>query len=204
MLIGLGALANIMVGGQLGAFLFATGLLTICINKYQLVTGQFFRLYRNNDLLFNLIEIITIFSFNLFGILIIAIITYLLKLDCSSATSIILARQERLWYQHILAGILCGICIQIAVQSYQKEKNSFSVILPVIVFILIKSEHCIADFFYYLVGGNCDLKFIIVHILYVFLGNFIGASLILLCNVDNLFFDHQHNKSLYHPKHIDN
>jgi hypothetical protein len=34
-LIGLGALANIMVGGGwLGSLLFATGLLTICINKY--------------------------------------------------------------------------------------------------------------------------------------------------------------------------
>jgi hypothetical protein len=34
MLIGLGALVNISVGGWLGALLFATGLLTICINKY--------------------------------------------------------------------------------------------------------------------------------------------------------------------------
>lgn len=31
-LIGLGALANLFIGGPLGALLFATGLLTICIN----------------------------------------------------------------------------------------------------------------------------------------------------------------------------
>jgi len=31
-LIGLGALANLFIGGWLGALLFATGLLTICIN----------------------------------------------------------------------------------------------------------------------------------------------------------------------------
>lgn len=33
-LIGFGGLVNITVGGWLGALLFATGLLTICINGY--------------------------------------------------------------------------------------------------------------------------------------------------------------------------
>ena len=33
-MIGLGGLVNITVGGWLGALLFATGLLTICINGY--------------------------------------------------------------------------------------------------------------------------------------------------------------------------
>lgn len=116
------------------------------------------------------------------------------------AQEIILARYARVWYEHILAGILCGVCIQIAVQSYQKERDNLSVILPVMVFILIKSEHCIADFFYYLVCKQMPFNYILC----VFLGNFIGASLILLCNGDNLHFDLLRNKSLYHPKHIDN
>jgi len=88
----LGALANISVGGWLGALLFATGLLTICINKYQLVTGQFYRMYRDKNILFNLSEILLIFICNLLGVLVIAIITKLLKLDCSMAQEIILAR----------------------------------------------------------------------------------------------------------------
>lgn len=200
MLIGLGALVNISVGGWLGALLFATGLLTICINKYQLVTGQFYRMYRDKNILFNLSEILLIFICNLLGVLVIAIITKLLKLDCSMAQEIILARQARIWYEHILAGILCGICIQIAVQSYQKERDNLSVILPVMVFILIKSEHCIADFFYYLVCKQIPFNYILC----VFLGNFIGASLILLCNVDSPHSVLLRNKSLYHPKHIDN
>ena len=145
-------------------------------------------------------EILLIFICNLLGVLVIAVITKLLKLDCSMAQEIILARYARVWYEHILAGILCGVCIQIAVQSYQKERDNLSVILPVMVFILIKSEHCIADFFYYLVCKQMPFNYILC----VFLGNFIGASLILLCNGDNLHFDLLRNKFLYHPKHNGN
>ena len=41
-IIGLSAYTNLLIENKwLGAFLFATGLLTICLNDFRLVTGRF-------------------------------------------------------------------------------------------------------------------------------------------------------------------
>lgn len=188
-LIGLGALANIMVGGGwLGSLLFATGLFSICVNQYLLLTGQFARLYRKNeDFIYNLIELILMANLNFLGIVIVVLLTSFMTHSATNdvAINIVTARNARLWYQHIAAGAICGSCIQIAVQNYKKDKSAIGVILPVMVFILTGSEHCIADFFYYMLAHNMGMQQIL-QIFEVMCGNFIGASLVLFCSSGNV------------------
>lgn len=89
---------------------------------------------------------------NLLGVLTIFIIR---RLDANSylvfedAKTIIANRDAQLWYQHIVGGIGCGICIQMAVNNWKKKSEPLGVILPVMIFILANFEHCIADAFYY-------------------------------------------------------
>jgi len=63
-MIGLGGLANLVVGDWLGALLFATGLLSICINGFQLVTGRFGQLYTGE---IGILRIIFMFICNMLG-----------------------------------------------------------------------------------------------------------------------------------------
>lgn len=50
---------------------------------------------------------------------------------------IITSRDNQLWYQHIFAGIICGICIQAAVSNFAAYKNSWGIIFPIMIFILV-------------------------------------------------------------------
>lgn len=93
---------------------------------------------------------------------------------------IIATRDVKIWYQHILSGILCGICIQIAVNNYKGNKSYLGIILPVMTFIMIGGEHCVADTFYY-AWGAWSLQHLI-QIFEVFIGNFIGAMFVVFAN----------------------
>lgn len=187
-LIGLGALANIMVGGGwLGSLLFATGLFSICVNQYLLLTGQFARIYRKDEgFIFNIVELMLMASLNFLGITIVAFLTTFMTRFVANdiAINIAMARNARLWYQHIAAGAICGSCIQIAVQNYKKDKSAIGVILPVMVFILTGSEHCIADFFYYMLAHNMGMRQLL-QIFEVMIGNYLGASIILFCSKES-------------------
>lgn len=187
-LIGLGALANIMVGGGwLGSLLFATGLFSICVNQYLLLTGQFARLYRKEEgFISNIVELFLMASLNFLGITIVAFLTTFMTRFAANDTAIniAMARNTRLWYQHIAAGIICGSCIQIAVQNYKKDKSAIGVILPVMVFILTSSEHCIADLFYYMLAHNTGTQQLL-QIFEVMIGNCLGSSIILFCSKES-------------------
>ena len=160
----------------LGAFLFSMGLCAICEEQLNLVTGKFGMFYEG---LWNLRQILIIFLANLFGIFLAYSIRNLdaqPNLVTDAMAPIVALRDNKIWYQHIFSGILCGACIQIAVYNYKENKSYLGVILPVMVFILIGGEHCIADTFYYL-WSSWSINHLI-NICLVFCGNFIGAILV--------------------------
>lgn len=178
------------VGGTLGykalgAFLFSVGLCAICEEKLNLVTGKFGMFYDGS---WSFRQILLIFAANLFGVLGIFLIRYLdaqPELVANAMAPIVAARDIKLWYQHILAGILCGICIQIAVNNYKGNKSYWGVILPVMTFIMIGGEHCIADTFYYIWAPWSIAH--MIQILEVFFGNLIGAVLVVFASQDRQF-----------------
>lgn len=180
--IGLAALVYLCYFGftlgytALGAFLFSFGLYAVLDEGMNLVTGKFGTFYDGS---WSFRQILLIFVANLIGVGTAFLIRRLdahPELIYEAAKPIIAARDAKFWYQHILAGIGCGACIQIAVYNYKKTPSFWGVCLPVMVFILCGFEHCIADSFYY-----CWGVFAWQHILQVFLvfiGNFIGSTLV--------------------------
>jgi len=52
------------------------------------------------------------------------------------------------------------------------------------VFILTGSEHCIADFFYYMLAHNMGMRQLL-QIFEVMIGNYLGASIILFCSKES-------------------
>lgn len=124
---------------------------------------------------------------NLLGVLTIFIIRrldFMPELIYECASPIIENRDTELWYQHIIGGMGCGICIQMAVNNWKAKNKSLGVILPVMIFILASFEHCIADAFYY-----CWSAFEWRHLLQifeVFIGNMIGSFIVLPASVHSL------------------
>ena len=180
--IGLGSLAYMACYGLglgfniLGSFLFSFGLLAICYEQLNLVTGKFGAAYTGQ---YSIFQILGMFIINILGVFTIFIIR---RFDANSeilfeiGNQITAIRNVRLPYQHILSGILCGACIQISVFNFQAQKEPLGVMLPVMIFITIGGQHCIADTFYYLCAGF-SLKYI-GFIVLTFIGNFIGAILV--------------------------
>ena len=162
----------------LGAFLFSFGLCAVCDEQLNLVTGKFGLFYDGS---WKLRQILWIFVTNLFGVLLCYAIR---KLDANDwmvvkcCEPLVAARDSKLWYNHIFSGMLCGACIQVAIYNYQGNKSFWGVIIPVMVFILIGGEHCVADAFYYMwAPWSVQHAF---QLLLVFIGNFIGATLVVL------------------------
>lgn len=124
---------------------------------------------------------------NLLGVLTIFIIRrldFMPELVYECAQPIIESRDAELWYQHIVGGIGCGICIQMAVNNWAKKHESLGVILPVAVFILCGFEHCIADAFYY-TWSAFEWQHLL-QIFEVFIGNMLGAFIVLPSSVHSL------------------
>lgn len=124
---------------------------------------------------------------NLLGVLTIFIIRHLdfmpeLIYECASP--IIESRDAELWYQHIIGGMGCGICIQMAVNNWKAKNKSLGVILPVMIFILVGFEHCIADAFYY-AWSAFEWRHLL-QICLVFIGNMLGAFIVLPSSVHSL------------------
>ena len=160
-----------------GAFIFGCGLLAICEEELNLVTGKFGMLYDGS---WNLRQILSIFVANLLGVLTIFIIRrldFMPELIYECASPIIESRDAELWYQHIIGGMGCGICIQMAVNNWKAKNKSLGVILPVMIFILCGFEHCIATSFYSL-WGPLTFK-VIIQIIEIFIGNLIGSFIII-------------------------
>ena len=170
-LIGLGVIINLQMENPIiGALLFSFGLLTIIEMQLYLYTGKIG--FITKDLKNDIPRMIIILIVNCIGI---AIAIGLYSLGNQSFISLISAAAAAKFNKSILTlfinGFFCGMLIHFAV----KNKKVVLTIFAIIIFILIKAEHCIADFPYLL------FNFSIVNIMKfisIILGNSIGAILI--------------------------
>ena len=164
-LIGFGVIINLLITPPiLGAALFSFGLLAIIQLQIPLYTGKIgFVINRTKQ------PYLLILLGNCLGILLIVSIYEIVNLEFT--TLIVQAaaiKFSKSFISIFLYGCLCGFLIHIAV----KCKVPIITIGAIIIFILIGSEHCIADFPYvYIVHSwGAWLKWILVII-----GNSIGA-----------------------------
>jgi len=176
MAIALGCVAFVSVDNRyLGAFLFSIGLLTICGMGWSLFTGKLCRYEGDFG------DLPVIWAGNFLGSLIV-FICYRITTDPYPAVAIAEKKFTKSIPNAFVSGILCEICIYIAVVGYRTIQASIgkylSIILGVMVFILCGFEHCIADMFYFLayIAPNTVLYAAAI-LLFVTAGNIAGAIL---------------------------
>ena len=174
MMIGLSGALFLSVDKILGAFLFSIGLLTILHFRLELFTGKAGLLAAGQ---INPINLLIIWCGNAIGIAIMALlclVTGLVSTISGPAAAILAVRVSNSWFANIALGILCGIFMYIAVASY--ETKPYLTIMCVAAFILLGANHCIADMFYFVVGGGYLVE--LLTILETTVGNVIGCNLI--------------------------
>ena len=191
MLIGLGAVANLAVGGLAGAILFSFALLMICALQYELFTGKVGATMLGE---YKITHLALAYLGNAQGILFIlacALFSPIADSLIAGAQAIADIRLTNHWIANIAMGILCGVCVQLAVDGWKATKHPLTVMLPVIVFVTGKTNHCIADMFYLWLSGT-SLKTSLWPLFCTTLGNIIGAGVLTLGKLQLADDAHKH------------
>ena len=165
-MIGLGAILNLQLGGILGAVAFSLGLFTVCVLQLDLFTGKFGAVLKSD---LKPIYLPLIFAGNLLGILMmVGISTSLPNFSTiqANAQAIMASRLNIPWWA----------------MMWKNHHHPFSAMLPIAAFVILGGAHCIADIFYFSLGGE---TWQIVQIFEVIIGNFIGASLFSIASQGN-------------------
>ena len=104
-------------------------------------------------------ELVIVFFGNSVGILIVSGLGIFLTSFSTlieNATNIMNARINLPFGIILARGVLCGICVQLAIDMWNKQNGShpFFAMLPATAFVLLGCNHCIADMLYWLYSGN--------------------------------------------------
>ena len=165
MAIALGGWAFLSASNPLvGAVIFACGLLTVRIYNLHLFTGKVqFMLTKENPWYYYPLILLG----NFFGVALIACLSHMVVHD--AAATVAAAKSAQTMSAALAKGIGCGMLM-----SFATYKNTplWATVLGVATFIIAGFNHCIADFYYMLVGGQFS-----VNLLLTILGNIIGGLL---------------------------
>ena len=168
--IGIGAAAYCSCSNALvGALLFAAGLSAICAQGFALYTGKIGYARTKKDYQ----NAAIMFLGNCIGV---ATIAYIARLAAPSiqiqALSMIEAKNNATIIQKFCSGILCGMCVYLAVDGYKAMNKFLFILLFIPLFIVCAWDHCIANIAYAVFAGKLmrlDLFIAVV------LGNSAGA-----------------------------
>lgn len=142
--------------------MFTCGLLTVRLYGLHLFTGKV-QYMTTKEYPWYYYPLVLVCNF--FGIALIACFSH--GLVHESAQSIALAKDSQTIYMALAKGIGCGMLMSLA--TY-KETPLWITVIAVATFILAGFNHCIADFYYMLVGSHFSLN-----LLLTILGNVIGG-----------------------------
>lgn len=191
MSIAIGGLVFLSVDSKvLGAALFTVGLFTVCTMGFNLFTGKVCYVFQNNAEYAVALPIIWIG--NLAGTGLIAFFARMTRNAAAlteKASAMCSSKLNDSLVSLFFLGILCNILIYIAVEGCRNIPHEFgkylALIFGVMVFILCGTEHCVADMFYFWIGGVWGAR-AVVCILAITLGNAVGGVLFpLLRNLQN-------------------
>ena len=166
--------------GWLGAFLFSAGLFTICEYGFNLYTGKVgYIAFRFKDLDY-LGLVILILIFNLLTTFCLGIlIGKNFEAVRNVALQIYSAKFQMPLWKLFLSGILCGILMYLAVDTW-KRGSKIGCFIYVPLFILCGFDHSIANSFYNgvaLAEHTFTLQNLVI-VLIVILGNAVGGMLV--------------------------
>ena len=183
--IGLGGTVYLSVENSVvGALLFSIGLLTILAFGFNLFTGKVGYALDNPPSYIGTLAIIWLGNFIGTGLM--ALLVRLTRVgDALAAKADILSAQKLADnpISILLLAIGCGMCMYIAVHQYKKQESMLRclfVVFPVMVFILCKFEHVIANMFYFALAGSylSDTVTTFLYLIVMTAGNSIGGLLL--------------------------
>lgn len=182
LLIGCGGFVYSMVGGVVGAFLFAFGLFGVLYGSWALYTG-----YAGSFVWREMKDwgrLLYILAGNWVGVmamtLIVAVSSEGVVAQANEVVSKIIADRTTVeWWRILVRAIGTGFIMEIAVR-YGRDNKWMTVVLGVPVFILCGLPHCVADIFYYgvdfLTAGGSPTAYIVPW-LSAIAGNLIGCNI---------------------------
>lgn len=179
--IGLGGMIFLSVDNKIvGSALFSIGLFLVLTMRFSLFTGKVCYVLEGNAEK-NLINIVLIWCGNFVGSFILAfIIKHTRVYDglYEKAAALCQVKNQDSYLGLFMLGILCNIFIFIGVDEYKKNEHVLgkylAIILSVMGFILVGSEHCVADMFYYNMVGSYSLN-MFIRLLVITGGNAVGG-----------------------------
>ena len=180
--IGLGGLVFLAVDSKvLGAALFTVGLFTVCTFGLNLFTGKVCYVFQYDK--GYALELPVIWFGNLAGTGLTALCAGLTRNAPSlmeKAASMCAVKTGDNLASLFFLGVLCNIFIYIAVEGFKNNPHELGKYLSlqfgVMAFILAGTEHCVADMFYFWMGGAWSGR-AIACILVITLGNAVGGIL---------------------------
>ncbi len=180
--IGIAGLVFLSVENKtLGALLFSFGLLMVVSKGYFLYTGKVgYALPYQKGYLKVLLK--TLLG-NIIGIGAVGLLFQLSGMTevIASAEMLFISKLSKTWYEAFILAIFCGMLMYVGVNGYKKYDNPLLkvliVIFAVVIFILAKFEHSIANLLYLFLGNHYSM-ISLVYVLIWILGNAFGAILL--------------------------
>lgn len=176
--IGIGGIIYLSVENKtVGALMFTVGLYTICVHGLNLFTGKVGYLVHQPPQY--LLDLIVIWFGNLIGTGLAAAAVHQTRISRISqlANTINEAKIKDGLPSLFFLALFCGFLMFVAVDGYKSTKNPAILFMGVATFILCGFEHCIADMFYFFLGGAWSGQAFLC-IAVITLGNSIGGVLI--------------------------
>ena len=161
-----------------GSVLFTIGLFVVCTRGLHLFTGKVCYVFDNDAAYAKALPVIWLG--NLIGTSLVALLeqfTRLVSLDARAQAICNVKLSEPLLGAFILA-IFCNVMIYIGVEGYRSNPHEIGKYLAlffgVVVFILGGLEHCVANMYYFTMGGAWSAR-TILYLLVITLGNAAGG-----------------------------
>ena len=162
----------------LGSLFFTVGLFMVCTFGLNLFTGKVCYIFENDRQY--LMNIPVIWLGNLAGAIIVGSMVRLSRIAgiAEKAATMCAVKTGDSFLSLFILGILCDIFIYVGVESYKNNPHEagkyLGLFFGVMVFILCGYEHCVADMFYFTVGGAWSGR-AVAALLVITLGNAVGG-----------------------------
>lgn len=165
-----------------GAIFFSVGLFSVCVFGFSLFTGKVCYVF-DHDRSYAL-QLPLIWAGNLAGSLIVGFLernTRLAPILTEKAGAVCQAKLAQGYLSAFILAVFCNILIYIAVEGYRSIPHEIGKYLAlffgVTVFVICGFEHCVANMYYFTVGGAwCGEA--VLYLLVMTAGNAAGGVLI--------------------------
>ena len=180
--IGLGGAVFLSVESRVvGAALFTVGLFTVCTMGFHLFTGKVCYVFDNGRAY--ALTLPVIWLGNLCGAGLTALLASLTRVGGISekAAALCATKLADGYASLFFLGVLCNVFIYIAVEGFKSNPHELgkylSLFFGVMGFILLGTEHCVADMFYIWMAGAWSAE-MLLRLLVITLGNCVGGVLL--------------------------